>query len=160
MENPCLRIFDISGVWLGEERLGGLVLGAVASAPACTLRGGAVLGGGKASTAKESVPREGALRGVSGPLPSYAWPRVSIPVNWKTSYNSDLQKVYDFLFCRSPPFSLLPNTNSTGYLNLSSMLAFRFQPSLPLTESQEDHAMDSVTSWGKDPLRSHVETPF
>ena len=36
LENPSLRIFDISGAWLGEGRLRGLVREAVATVPAHT----------------------------------------------------------------------------------------------------------------------------
>lgn len=46
LETPRLRICDISGAWLGEERWRGLVLRAVATEPADTLRRGAILPGG------------------------------------------------------------------------------------------------------------------
>lgn len=98
------------------------------------------------------VPTEGFSAGSIGSS-SFLGMAQTIQVTWKTSYNSALRKVYDFLYsCRNPLSSLLPNTHSTGYLNLSSMLA-QFQPCLSLTRSQEAHAIGSVTSWGKDPLR-------
>lgn len=75
------------------------------------------------------VPTEGFSAGSIGSS-SFLGMAQTIQVTWKTSYNSALRKVYDFLYsCRNPLSSLLPNTHSTGYLNLSSMLA-QFQPCL------------------------------
>lgn len=123
MENPCLRIFDISGVWLGEERLRGLVLGAVASAPACTLRRGAVLWG-EGEFGRGVSPKGRFSAGGVGST-SFLCVAQSVQATWKTSYNSALRKVYDFLYsCSSPLLSLLPDTDSTGYLNLRSYVGF------------------------------------
>lgn len=69
-----------------------------------------------------------------------------------SSYNSVLRKVYDFRVhaeIPSPPYS---QTHPTRYLNLSSMLAPQFRPSLLLAKSEEDQATGSVISWGQDPL--------
>lgn len=54
---------------------------------------------------EDSIPREGCPAGSIGSI-SFLCKTQSIQVTRKTSYNSDLQKVYDF--CN--PTALLPNT--------------------------------------------------